>query len=276
MKNNIIIIILSIALITDMRAQDSTAFEPQHLLGFFSGISTHILRDDIMSPLLYNGSQLPIVLSYKNRGAKSREMFTAYYENLQLSSSITNASTHYVNGTKALFEYWYCRQAITIPIIHTNCYLGGNISGLLNWRDFYYLKESKATSMESVIGLGLDALFETRFNEASINFLSIHFHTPLLSYMLLSQRYNVNVGNLTYDLELDDNMYWWVFKQSDLVTLNKLFEVRTDVSYTMFIDSTFAVEVQYRFQFYSFAQYKDLFHARYLNNQFLAGLIIQL
>jgi hypothetical protein len=67
-----------------------------------------------------------------------------------------------------------------------------------------------------------------------------------------------------------------VFKQGDLVSLNKLFEVRTEVTYTMFIDKTFALEVQYRFQFYSFAQYEDLFHARYLNNQFLAGLIIQL
>jgi hypothetical protein len=278
MKNTIIIIILTIALITDMRAQDSTVVGHQHLLGFFSGVSTHVERDEILSPLLYSGSQLPIVLSYKYRGPKSREMFTASYETFQLSSSITNTSTssHYVNDTKGLFEYWYCRKAITIPTIQTICYLGGNISGFMNWRDFNYLKGSMTTSIESMIGLGFDALFETTFNESSTNFLSIHFHTPLLSYMLLSQRYNVKVNNLKDDLELDDNMYWWALKQGDLVTLNTLFEVRTEVSYTFFIDNTFAVEVQYRFQYYSFDQYKNLFHVRYLNNQFLAGLIIQL
>lgn len=260
-----------------MRAQDSTAREPQHLLGFFSGVSSHILRDDITSPLLYHGSQLPILVSYKYRGQKSREMFTAYYENLQLSSSITDNSTssHYVRDTKALFEYWYCRKAFTIPNLNTNFYLGGNVSGFINWRDFYYLKGTKATSMESMIGLGFDALFETTFSETSMDYLSIHFHTPLLSYMLLSERYNVNVGNLGYDLGLDDNSYWWAFKQGNLVTMNKLFELRTEISYTMFLSSTFALEVQYRFQFYSFAQYKDLFHARYLNNEFLVGLIIQ-
>ena len=274
MKNLIIGIIIHTALVTSMIAQDSIALEPQHLLGFFTGVSSHILRDDIISPLLYSGSQLPILVSYKYRGQKSREMFTAYYENLQLSSSITNNSTssHYVHDTKALFEYWYCTRVFTIPNFKTNCYLGGNVSGFMNWKDFYYSKGTKATSMESMIGLGFNALFETTFSETSMNYLSIHFHTPLLSYMLVSERYNVNVGNLDYDLELDDNMYWWVFKQGSLVTLNKLFEVRAEVSYTMFISSAFALEAQYRFQFYSFAQYKDLFHARYLNNQFLLGL----
>lgn len=90
MKNLIKGIIIHTALFTTMLAQDSTAGTPQHLLGLFSGLSNHIVRDDIISPLLYSGSQFPILVSYTYRGQKSREMYTAYYENLQLSSSITN------------------------------------------------------------------------------------------------------------------------------------------------------------------------------------------
>ena len=277
-KNIIFGIIVQVGLLPILQAQDSTDFEAQHLLGLFSGISSNMVRDDILSPLLYRGSQFPILLSYRHRGMKSHEKFTAYYEHLQLSSSITDESTssHYAMNTKAFFEYRYCRNAFTLPAIKTKCSLGGNVSGFMNWKDFYYLKDIKATSVDLMIGLGVDALFETTLREISHDIITTHIHIPILSYVLLNDRYNVNVNNTDYGIEIGKSIFWQVFTHGDFVTLNKFFEVRAEVSYTKFIGRSLGIELTYRFQFYRFAQYAEILHAHYLNNQLLLGLIVQL
>ena len=51
--------------------------------------------DDIMSTFIYEGSQLPILLAYNYRGIINHHTITAFFNNLELTSSITDKSTSY-------------------------------------------------------------------------------------------------------------------------------------------------------------------------------------
>jgi hypothetical protein len=52
--------------------------------------------------------------------------------------------------------------------------------------------------------------------------------------------------------------------------------VQADISYVAAVSNHIGVELRYRWQYYSFAQYQDMFRARVLNNQFLLGMTVKL
>jgi hypothetical protein len=82
-------------------SQDSSAimpFEPQHLLTLSSGISSHTTRDEMMSPLMYRGAEMPLAFTYRFRGVEHRHTVLFYYDNTELNSSITT----FVNNAAAV------------------------------------------------------------------------------------------------------------------------------------------------------------------------------
>jgi len=275
-KQTIIIIALNLCLFIGSKAQDSLTTSPQHLLSLSTGLSNHMVRDDIMSPFIYGGSQLPILLTYNYRGIKNRHTITAFYDNLELTSSITDKGTsshsHYVKNLNVFLDYSYDRKAFTLEQINTECFLGGRISSFLNSRILYYSNQNSEPSAEVMMNLALDALLEVKLDKSSDDLLSFHVCVPLISYVLLDDRYNATIEFT--EIDLDKSLLGQIVSKGDFVTLNKLFKLQTELSYTMFVGGSFGLEFQYRFQYYSFAEYKNLFYARCINNQLLVGFII--
>ncbi len=275
-KKVTVVLIINFCFLVESKAQDSLTMKPQHLLSMSTGLSNHIVRDDIMSPLIYEGSQLPILLTYNYQGIKNRHTITAFFDNLELTSSITDKGTsshsHYVKNLNVFLDYSYDRKAFTFEQINTECFLGGRISSFLNSRILYYSNQNSEPSAEVMMNLALDALLEAKLDKSSDDFLSFHVCVPLISYVLLDDRYNATIEYTESDL--DKNLLGQILSKSDFVTLNKLFKLQTELSYTMFVGGSFGLEFQYRFQYYSFAEYKNLFYARCINNQLLVGFII--
>ena len=93
MKNIIsfIFIILIVVQTNSFSQEPSTivSFESQHLFTLSSGMSLHTVRDEMMSPLKYRGTQIPIEFSYRFRGLSNRHTVLFYYDNSELNSSIT-------------------------------------------------------------------------------------------------------------------------------------------------------------------------------------------
>jgi hypothetical protein len=106
--------------------------------------------------------------------------------------------------------------------------------------------------------------------------LRLEIYIPCVSYVLFPERYNANVSETFDDIDLDKDILWQLLGKGDVVTFNRLFEVQVDVSYIFFVSKYVGIDLQYRWRYYSFAQYQDLFHARVLNNQFLVGLTVKL
>jgi hypothetical protein len=275
----VILLILSFGRISFSReSSPNSTFESQHLLTLSSGISLHTVRDEMMSPLMYRGTQIPLAFTYRFRGFENRHAVLLYFDNTTLRSSITDkASTvHYINNLHLSFEYSFSTRAALFESLNTTCFLGARFSSILNLRNHYFRQDKNHMSAEQMSGLGIHLLTETAIQQESDNYLRVEINVPCISYVLLTERYNPQVSEKFDDTDFEGNMLWQLFKKGDIITFNKLFEVQADVSYVFFVSKRIGFDLQYRLQYYSFAQYQDLFHARVLNNQFLLGLTVKL
>ncbi len=260
-----------------VRAQDTThAGGSRHLISLSTGFSNHAVRDDIISPLVYAGNQLPVLLAYNYCGTNLRQTVTLFYDQLSLYSSISKASAHIADNLNFLLEYSYDRKVFSFEKLRTDFYLGGGLSCLLNARSFHYLPGTNASSGEPMINLALDASFETKPDRTSSDIFTFHIFVPVVSYDWMNDRYNVTVNETLLNLDPDKDPGWQLLKSGSIVTFDKMFEVQAELSYTKFVAPSVAVRAQYRFMYYSFAEYERLLWARYLNNQILVGLVIQI
>ena len=252
--------------------------ECQNLFTLSSGMSLHSVRDEMMSPLLYRGTQIPIEFSYRYRVLSNRYTILFYYDNSELTSSITNRAKelHYIKNLNLNFEYSFATKITELEDFNTTCFLGAKFSSMLNMRNHYFFQGISHASAEQMNGLGIYFLTETSFQKASNNFLSVEINIPFISYALLNNRYNANVSEKFDDLNFEQSVLWQIFKKGDIVTFNKLFEIQADISYNIFVSNHIGFGLRYRFQYYSFEQYESLFHSRVLNNKFLIGMMVKL
>jgi hypothetical protein len=259
----------------------TTSGQSQHLVTLSSGISTHTVRDEMMSPLLYRGTQVPMTLSYRFRGSENRHTLLLSYESTELHSSITRtvkdvAITHYINNLHLNCEYSFSTKAAVFENLNTTCFLGARLSGILNLRNHYFQNANKLMSAEQMTGLGIHLLTETALQQDSENSLRVEINIPCVSYVLLSDRYNANVSEDFDDIDVDQSILLQLFTKGHIVTFDKLFEVQADVSYMFFVGNHIGFDLQYRLLYYSFAQYQDVLHAQVLNNHFLLGVTVKL
>jgi hypothetical protein len=258
--------------------QDSIPKKSKHLLGVYTGYSHHIIRDDVASPLIYKGSQAPFAFTYKYMGSKSRQSANFYIDHLELSSSVTDKSgywQHYADNWNATLDYSYLRKAFTIAKVNTNCFLGIKLLGLLNYRNFHYYKDYSVVFAEQLNSIGINFMMEKKLGIKQDDCLRFNVNVPLAAYVILKDRYNGVVSETFNKIDFKDKPILNIITHGDIVTLNKLIEYQTELSYTRFLSKSFGFEFQHRLHFYNFSHYKDLLHAQYLNNQYLMGLIIK-
>ncbi len=273
-----ILIIIVILINTSFSQEITTDVRTQthHLITFSSGMSLHSVRDEMMSPLIYSGTQIPIALSYRYRGLSNRHTVALFYDQSDLKSSITKNSSHYIKNLNMSFEYTFSTKAWAFENLNTTCFLGARFSCMLNLRNHYYLKDKSHMSAEQMTGLGIYFLTETVFRKESNYFLRVEVNIPFISYALLNNRYNANVSEKFGDLDFEKSIMWQIFKKGDLVTFNKLFEIQAEISYIFFVNAHFGFDLRYHFQYYSFEQFESLFRANVLSNQFLIGFTVKL
>jgi len=275
------LILSSVAVSFPQEPTTMISFEPQHLLALSSGISSHTVRDEMMSPLMYRGSQIPLAFTYRFRGLENRHTVLFSYDNTELNASITKvtndaAVSHYIKNLNLNFEYSFVKKVAALEDYNTTGFLGVRLSSILNLRDHHFLQDKNHMSAEQMTGLGMYLLTETSLEKESSNLLRVGINIPCVSYVLLTNRYNANVSEKFDNVDFEQSLLWQLFKKGDFVTFNRLFEVQADVSYIFFVSNHIAFDLQYRLLYYSFAQYQDLFRARVLNNQFLLGMTVKL
>jgi hypothetical protein len=264
-------------------SQDSSGvvWNPQYTFSLSTGISSHAVRDEMISPLLYRGTQAPLAFSFRYRGIENRHAVLFYYDNTELNSSITRsfsdvAESHYIKNLNLNFEYSIAHNVATFEDLHTTGFLGVRLSSIFNMRNHYVLQDKNHMSAEQMTGLGIHVLTETTLERESNNYLRVEINIPCISYVLLGDRYNANVSQKFDDVDFEQSLLWQLVKKGDFVTFDRLFEVQADVSYIYFVSNHIGFDLQYRLLYYSFAQYQDLFRARVLNNQFLLGVTAKL
>ncbi len=256
--------------------QDSTIFKSKHIIDVYSGYSKHIIKDDIISPLKYKGSKMPIGLGYTYIRHKSIQNLSLFYNKLILKSSISNSSfSPYTNNLNALIGYSYNRKVYTISKINTDFYLGGKLNWEISYREHFYDKYYNEISGEQITNIGLH-LFILKSFLSSDDKIYVAFNVPVLAYTAFNNRYNAVVGEATDNLNNDKNIYWQLIKNGQFITLNNFQEFQSMLSYTKFVSKNIGFLFKYQLHFYNLVQYKDTLYARHLNNQFNIGLIIKI
>lgn len=253
-------------------------FETKHLITLSTGVSSHSLRDEMMSPLIYSGTRMPLMLTYKYIGFLNRHTLSLYYDNSELTSSITNKNTgtHLIKDLNVNFKYSFSIRAFDIKEINASSFVGFRLSGMLNMRNHYFLADKQQTSAEQITGIGIYFLTETDFPKGSNNNLSAEINIPFISYALLSGRYNANVSSKFDDLDYEKNVLWQLFKNGNIISFNKLFEIQAEISYSYAVTKRIGLNFSYCFQYYNFVQYESLFSSKAINNQFLIGFMVRL
>lgn len=278
-KKFLVLVYILFGFLSISKGHDSIPKKSNHLFGVYTGYSRHIIRDEVASPLIYSGTQSPLVFTYRYIGSKSRQFFTFFVDNLELNSSITNKTgyyLHYVNNLNAFIDYSYSRNVFTISPINIDCFLGVDLLSVLNYRNFHYYAGNSILFVEQLNSIGLNLLMEKRMGSKKEDYFRFKMNVPFISYVVLNNRYNSVVSETFNKIDFSKNVLWQVFTNGEVVTLNKLVEYQTELSYTKFLTNHIGVEFEHRLHFYNFSQFKDLLHARYLSNQFLIGLIVKL
>lgn len=278
-----VVIALIFTVVNASPAQDSSQYaaSPRHILTLSTGLTIHSLRDELLSPLIYQGTQAPIVLSYRFRGTENRHTILLSYDHTELHSSITRrrgdvAIAHFNNNLHLACEYTFSTRALEFDDLNTSLFVGGRFSSILNLRDHFFLQDKDHMSAEQITGLGLHLLTETPLQSPLHSLLSIELSVPCLSYALLNRRYNANVSEEFDELDFDRNLLWQLFSKGDLVSFNRFFGMQAEVSYMMIFGDHMGADLRYRLLYYTFAQEGGLSSARVLNDQFLIGVTVTL
>jgi hypothetical protein len=275
----IVLLIFRICFQFVSNGQDFTPDKALNLFGIYTGYSRHIIRDEVASPLIYSGTQMPVVLTYRHIGNKSRQSFTFYHDKLELNSSITDKSgpyLHYSDNLNLLLDYSYNRKIFAISPVKTDCFLGVKLLSVMNYRNFHYYDGNSIAFVEQLNSLGINLLMEKKLSSPEGDYLRFNINVPLISYVILNNRYNSVVSETFNKIDFTKNVLWQVFTNGEVVTLNKLAEYQTELSYTRFLTKHLGFEFEYRLHFYNFSQYKNLLHVRSLSYQYLIGFIVKL
>lgn len=278
-----VIIALVFTVVNASPAQDSSQYatSPRHILTLSTGLSIHTLRDELLSPLIYHGTQAPLVLSYRFRGTENRHTILLSYDNTELHSSITRrrgdvAVAHFNNNLHLACEYSFSTRAVVCDGLGSSLFVGGHFSSILNLRDHYFLQDKNHMSAEQITSLGVHLLTETPLRSPLHSLLSMEISIPCISYALLNRRYNANVSEEFDDLDFDRDLLWQLFSKGELVTFNRFFAMQAAVSYLMILSDHIGADIRYRLQYYTFAQNGGFSHARVLNDQLLIGVTVTL
>jgi len=248
-----------------------------HIISIYTGFSKYIERDDVMSPFKYRGLSIPIEVSYRYIGAKSRQIFYANFDKLRLQSSLPNYEnaglSHYVQNTNIQMGYSYLLRILRLDKYKTDLYIGGEINSLINLRQHAYIHNNEFLMLDQFNSLGVKAHLEKRFaNNRQV--VSVGINIPILSYVLMGNTYNAYVGEKIDPLmNYSGNMLSYLAKKGDFVSFDKLVYFKTDFSFIQLISNNIGIELKYTLRFYKFCQYQNLNYSRNLQSQFLIGII---
>jgi len=263
---------------SNAHSQDSLAYKTQHFIALQSGYSRHIVQDDIISPLIYKGSQAPVLLDCQFLTKKGQHSFSIFYDYLKLTSPITittPAEAFYDKNYNAFIEYSYCRKLYTFNGWKTSVFTGAELKFLLNMRDHYYNNYTHYNTGEFISDIGLSLLIIKKFTKPQNDFLSFRYNMSVIAYDMLNYLYNANVPK-KLSTDANQNETGNLIKINRPVTINRYLEFQTELSYVKFINKFIGLELKYYFQYYNSEKFKNLFYTRYVNNQYLVGIIVKI
>jgi hypothetical protein len=259
-------------------AQDSTSVKTKHLIGIYTGYCRNIIKDEVASPLLYNGSNSPFLFEYDYNTGKAMHAITLYILSTKLRSTNTNknvSTSNYADNFNAFICYSYSRDANVFQHHDIKTYWGFTFLSVFNYRSLHFNNSNTIPFFEQLNCLGANFIIEKNVGSKKLDFARFKIILPFVAYVTLNDRYNAVVGKSLNGYDSDKGIFGQVISNGEIVTLNKLFEFQTELSYTKLLTEHLELKLEHQFHFYSIAHYRNLLYTSSLNNQCLLGFIIK-
>ena len=195
---------------------------------------------------------------------------------LRSSNTDKNVSnSNYADNFNALISYSYIRDANVFQHHDIKTYWGFTFLSVFNYRSLHFNNSNTIPFFEQINSLGANFLIEKNVGSKKLDFASFKINLPFIAYVTLNDRYNAVVGKSLNGYDSDKEIVGQVISNGEILTLNKLFEIQTELSYTKFLTEHLELKLEHQFHFYSIAHFRNLLYTRSLNNQYLLGLILK-
>jgi hypothetical protein len=259
--------------------KDTIKIKSQHLFSINSGYLNQTIRDEAISPFIYNGATAPINLNYQRLAYTSLQLVAVQFNQSDLKPGIPDYSNfeiiHHVKSVSIDLKYAYLHKLTSFCNLNLTLFGGGEFNSFLNIRDHFFTATNDYLMVDCFNSLSLSAFLEKKFNDKN-QLLFFNVAVPFVSYVLMRQTYNAYVGEKIESLDLGKNVLYQLFKNGDFVSVPKLFDFRVDLTYVRYLGKHFGYNFIYSFHYYKFTQYDNLFYSRNLYNQFLVGILFKL
>lgn len=166
----------------------NVATKPVHALSLSVGLSHTALKTEVISPLIFSGTGVPLSLTYRRESAKSKQYVQLQYQSPTLKSPFDFRMT----ALDVFLGYGYLRKVKSFPKM--NLYVGGELQIMGSFRQ---MPQAGSNNTQAVMLNGLN--------------LSSLLAYSLGAHLLEAQ---ISVAALSYNLRTKDNFKIGAFEEN--------------------------------------------------------------
>jgi hypothetical protein len=266
-----LLLLIFFSIVLDNYAQ----VEKENRISLASGVIDHRVKDQTVSPMIYRGKAMPLHLSWSYCKLKYRHEINLSFNKLQLESSISNTdkdNVHIADNFNLLLRYSFIRKLNTSNTSFH--FLGASLESYTSYRDLLMNRHGNGMTqtMDHMNSFSIKYqlnILELPFGLDRLNF-DIAF--PVFSYILFGETYNLNVSDAYKNVDMNENIIGQIYKNGEFATFNTYSGVESKFSLVKQLTSRLSTSFTYRFHYYIFDKYKELYKVKSLNNSFLLGI----
>lgn len=202
----------------------------------------------------------------------------SYFDTPNLHSGIPQDGSGFPHNTKNIngfLAYSLSRKVLSQNENKLDFFIGGKLQSFGSYRKLYYLTNISGENVDFNTSLGV-SLIANRFFKDSESLVSFKLSTPIITYATSLGTFNANARDKQITYDPDKNGVGQYFCNGDVVFINRLFELQSELSVNKSLNNRLSLGATYFFHFYNFKVHDDLAPIKYVNNQLLAELIIKL
>lgn len=138
-------------------------------IGFYTGAQLSSIRDELASPLTYEGSGVPLQLSYRFRGNKNRHsVYLSYSKSKLYPSAELPYGQHSLDHYQFDLAYSYHHYLTSLFREKVKIFLGGAWDNHVSVRELYYVWNQSEIYGELISSLDVSPLLELKMGKKSL------------------------------------------------------------------------------------------------------------
>ena len=234
----------------EVKAQtDSTKRNQSIYLG--TGYRQFYSRDQLMSPLIYEGAGMPLTMGYHSEGIKNTHRVDILFQSKQLTSAATieyfgSLIANYMDIINGELTYSYLHKINSSK--SRDFRMGGSFKNFIVFKDVKYVGHN-ALTVDMFSSLNIDILYSIAVFKKQLSF---ELSYPVLSYVIGRAISNGSPPVNLLESDIDSFETGAVLASGDFMSVKGFVDFNFVVSYNLVSSDHINMDFQYRFQYYQY------------------------